>query len=189
MKSRPRLPITEILPIHVIIQRNHSLPKALHFKELLRHKRNNHYHAKVRKGLKPSPKSLSIVLVVLSAFCAVAAQQKTDTTVTPLNSQAYRIGEHLTYDVSFSQFVSAAHIELFVVARGTFFVRDGIQLRGHAETTGVVSVALFALNNDSTSYVGPVSGLPFHFQEVVRQAGRTSESSNDFKQAAAIGAS
>jgi len=134
--------------------------------------------------LKPSRKSLSIALVVLSALCTVAAQQKVDPTATSFNSQAYRIGEHLTYDVSFSQFVSAAHIELFVVARGTFFGRDGIQLRGHAETTGVVNVALFALNNDYTSYIDPLSGLPFRIQEVVRQSGRSSESSSDYNQAA-----
>jgi len=142
----------------------------------------------VLRILRPSLKTLPVILVVLSTFLTVGSQQKTDPTVTPFNSQAYRVGERLTYDVAFSQFVSVAHLELFVAARGKFFGRDAIQLRAHAETTGMVNVALFAINNDYTSYVDPGSGLPFHVQEVVRQTGHTSDVSSDYNQAAGTAA-
>ena len=64
------------------------------------------------------------------------------------SSSAYRVGERLTYNVSFSNFPSAAHVEVEVVSRGMHFGRDAIQLRAHVETTGVINVALFAINND-----------------------------------------
>ncbi len=149
---------------------------------LLRGKVLNHYDAKVRKGLKSSRLTLSIIVLALSTFSTTSAQQTSVGPVDSFNPKAYRIGERLTYDVSFSQFISAAHIELQVAARGTFFGRDAIQLRAHAETTGVVNVALLALNNDYTSYVDPGSGLPFRAQEIVRQSGRASDVTSDYNQ-------
>ena len=98
------------------------------------------------------------------------------------------MGERLTYNVSFSHFVSAAHVELFVAGRGMFFNREGIQLRAHAETSGVVNVALFAINNDYATYVDPATGLPFRVQQVVREADRTSDSASDYNQPAGIAA-
>lgn len=139
-------------------------------------------------GLKPLLKTLLILAALFSILPAVAAQQKTDAPATRFNPQAYRVGERLTYDVSFAQFVSAGHVELEVVARGQFFSRDGIQLRGRAETTGVVNVALFAINNDYTTYVDPDSGLPYRAQQVVRQATKTSDDSSEYNQPAGTAA-
>jgi len=168
-------------------QRNRQPVKAFDFNDLLRGKVLNHYDAKVSKGLKSSRLTLSIIVLALSAFSTTSAQQASAGPVDSFNPKAYRIGERLTYDVSFSQFISAAHIELQVAARGTFFGRDAIQLRAHAETTGVVNVALLALNNDYTSYVDPGSGLPFRAQELVRQSGRASDVTSDYNQGAVPG--
>jgi len=126
--------------------------------------------------------------LLVSLTCTLSAQQKSEATQSPFNPAAYREGERLTYNVSFSQFVSAAHVELFVAGRGTFFKRDGIQLRAHAETNGVVNVALFALNNDYTMYVDPATGLPFRAEMVVRAADHTSNSASDYNQPAGIAA-
>ena len=52
------------------------------------------------------------------------------------------------------------------------------------ETTGVVNVALLSLNNDYTTYVFAENGLPYRSQQVVREAGRTSEASIDYNQPA-----
>src|SRR6185312_12749306 len=100
----------------------------------------------------------------------------------------YRVGERLTYNVSFSNFVSAAHIELLIAARGNFFGRDAIQLKGHIETTGMDNGALFAVNNDYISYVDPVTGMPFRGQQILRAASRTSDTSADFNQPAGVAA-
>ncbi len=104
--------------------------------------------------------------------------------VTPLSlaQSPYRVGERLTYNVSFSNFPSAAHVEVEVASHGTHFGRDAIQLRGHVETTGLVNVALFAINNDYVTYIDPESGLPFRSEETVRDAIRNADSVQDFSQ-------
>jgi hypothetical protein len=114
----------------------------------------------------------------------VFAQEKSDAAAVPFSTAPYKIGEHLTYNVAYSNFPSAAHVEVQVVSRGIYFGREGLQLRGHVETTGVVNVALFAINNDYTTYVDPESGLPFHSQGVIHEASRSTDISLDFTQPA-----
>ncbi len=138
--------------------------------------------------LKFSLKIAQLTALLISLTCTLHAQQKSEASQSPFNAAAYRVGERLTYNVSFSQFVSAAHVELLVAGRGTFFSREGIQLRAHAETSGVVNVAVFAINNDYTTYVDPTTGLPFRAQQVVREADRTSDSASDYNQPAGIAA-
>src|SRR5437660_11847379 len=98
--------------------------------------------------------------VLVSLTCTISAQQKPETTQAPLNQAAYRVGERLTYNVEYSHYASAGHVELFVAARGNFFNRDGLQLRAHVETVGIVNVALLSINNDYTTYVDPETGVP-----------------------------
>jgi hypothetical protein len=147
-----------------------------------------HYHSKVHGKLRISLKIAQLTALLVSLTGTLFAQQKSEAIQSPFNAAAYQVGERLTYNVSFSQFVSAAHVELLVAGRGTFFNREGIQLRAHAETAGVVNVAVFAINDDYTTYVDPATGLPFRAQHVVREAGRTSDSASDYNQPAGIAA-
>ena len=130
------------------------------------------------------PVIFSLPILFLTLIASVSAQENSGPGSIPFSAAPYKIGERLTYNVSFSSFPSAAHIELQVISRGTYFERDGVQLRAHVETTGVVNVALFAINNDYTTYVDPESGLPYHRQEVVREASKSTEASQDFNQPA-----
>ena len=75
-------------------------------------------------------------------------------------------------------------MELLVSARGTFFGREGVQLKGHVETNGVVNAALFAINNDYITYVDPSTGLPYRGQQTIRETARTAETVADFNQPA-----
>ncbi|MFN2516423.1 MAG: DUF3108 domain-containing protein [Pyrinomonadaceae bacterium] len=123
------------------------------------------------------------LLLVFGAFVIPSSAQLPNEVVSHASLPApYRVGERLTFNVSFSNFISAAHVELLVAARGTFFGRDGILLKGHVETTGVVNAALYAINNDYLTYVDPATGLPFRVQRVIRSAARSSETSADFNQ-------
>lgn len=131
----------------------------------------------------------SSLLVLLAAFVLSLSAQQADTQAPQAFSPApYRVGERLTYNVSFSSFISAAHVELLVAAQGNFFGRDGIQLKGHVETNGVVNAALFAVNNDYITYVDPATGLPYHGQQIIRETARTSDTSADFNQPAGTAA-
>ena len=102
----------------------------------------------------------------------------------PFSPAPYQVGERLTYNVSFSNFISAAHVEILVAARGMFFGREGVQLKGHVETNGIINAALFAINNDYVTYVDPQSGLPYRAQQTIRESARTADTESDFNQPA-----
>ncbi len=102
----------------------------------------------------------------------------------PFSLAPYRIGERLTYNVAFSNFPDAAHVEVEVMSRGMHFGRESIQLRAHVETNGVINVALFAINNDYMTYIDPASGLPFRVEESARDAIKAADSVQDFNQPA-----
>ena len=128
------------------------------------------------------------LLLIFGALAfSLTAQQPTDPGAQTITSGPYRVGERLTYSISFSNFISAAHVELLVAGRGTFFGREGIQLKGHVETTGVVNVALFAINNDYTTYVDPATGLPYRSEQTIRETERTAATFADFNQPAVTG--
>jgi hypothetical protein len=145
-----------------------------------------HYDSKVTQSLKfPT----ACLLLVLGAFVlSSSAQQTSDLSSQPFSPAPYRVGERLTYNISFSNFISAAHVELLVAARGNFFGREGIQLKGHVETNGVINAALFAINNDYITYVDPATGLPYHGQQTIRETARTTETSAEFNQPAGTAA-
>ncbi len=142
-----------------------------------------HYHSKVH-GKVSFSRILVSVLLLISLPYLVAAQQSENAASVPFNAGVYRIGERLTYNVNYSHFVSAAHIEMLIASRGKFFGRDAVQLRAHVETSGVVNVALLSINNDYTTFIYPDSGLPFRAQQVVREAGRTTQAEVDYNQPA-----
>lgn len=135
----------------------------------------------MNRSLKPPFISILTVLLLALVFPLIAQQSEA---VTPLAlaQSPYRVGERLTYNVSFSNFPSAAHVEVEVVSHANHFGRDAIQLRAHVETTGVVNVALFAINNDYVTYIDPETGLPFRSEETVRDAIRSADSVQDFNQ-------
>ncbi len=132
-------------------------------------------------SLKRPITSTSAILLFALIF-PLLAQENGGSNPASFSNSPYRIGERLTYNVSFSNFPSAAHVAVQVVSRGTYFGRDAIQLWAHVETTGVVSVALFSINNDYTTYVDSETGLPFRSQQVARDAIKATDSVQDFSQ-------
>ena len=129
--------------------------------------------------------AVSITSLILTALVLpVDGQHKIDVASQAFSATPYSAGESLTYNVSFSSFLSAAYVELFVAGRAIFFGRDAIQLKGHVETRGVVYAALYALNNDYTTYVDATTGLPFRTEQVVREGARSSSATNDLNQPA-----
>ena len=120
-----------------------------------------------------TPVHFHIIILLLALIFPTVCSGKGDSYSDTFSQSPYRVGERLTYNVSFSNFPSAAHVEVEVVSRGVFFGRDAIQLRAHVETTGVINVALFAINNDYMTYIDPETGLPFRTEQRARDAIKT----------------
>lgn len=147
----------------------------------------SNYYSKVNASLK-LPVVFTSFLIFLALVIPADAQSKSDVSSVPFSAAPYRVGERLTFNVSFSNFISAAHVELLVAERSTFFEREGIQIRARVETSGVVNAALYAINNDYTTYVDPETGLPYRAQQILREASRRSDASSIFNQPAGLAA-
>lgn len=112
---------------------------------------------------------LFLSLTLLSGATPRAQTSAVETSASALSPAPYRTGEKLSYNVSFSRFSTAAHVEMFVAGRTAVSGRETVELRAHVETLGVVSAALYALNNDYTSFVDASTGLPVRTRQVVRE--------------------
>ena len=125
-----------------------------------------------------------LLTAVLAALClcgaALAQQARTDVNASPFSQAPYAVGERLTYTVAFSNFPTAAHVEMQVTERGPLYGRDGVELRARVETIGVVSAALYALNNSYATFVDPATGLPYRAQQSIRQGGRVENVTQDY---------
>ena len=137
----------------------------------------------MNRSLKP-PLIFTLTILFFALVFPAFAQEQDGVTPQSFSQSPYRVGERLTYNVSFSNFPDAAHVEVEVMSRGMQFGREAIQLRAHVETNGVINVALFAINNDYTTYVDPANGLPFRVEESARDAIKSADSVQDFNQPA-----
>ena len=125
-------------------------------------------------------KTLAAALLTAVCCAAALAQARGDVNSSPFNDAPYRVGEHLTYTVSFSNFPTAAHVELLVAGRGQFYGREGVELHAHVETIGVISAALYALDNSYVTFVDPATGLPYRAQRVIREGARVEDVTRDY---------
>lgn len=126
---------------------------------------------------------LAAALAALFLCASAAARQGravSDVSAGPFNPAPYRVGEHLTYTVSFSNFPVAAHVELSVASRGQLYGREGVELQAHVETVGVISAALYALNNNYVSFVDPATGLPYRARQEIREGTRVQNLTRDY---------
>ncbi len=135
-----------------------------------------------RENLRQAFTTVALVLLCLAAVGGSGshAQVRHDVNASPFNAAPYRVGERLTYNVSFSNFPTAAHVELLVAGRGQFYGREGVELRARVETIGVVSAALYSINNEYVTHVDPATGLPYRAQQIIREAARTDSVTLDF---------
>src|SRR5262245_12853794 len=119
---------------------------------------------------------ITLLLVWSASFCGwrLLAQQTggltpppkpqapkvAETVATVADTPAFTAGERLSYSVSWSNFVTAARLELEVVERGAFFGQEGFQLRAKVETIGDVRAIFFEMYNQYTSYANTKTLLP-----------------------------
>ncbi|HZJ46444.1 MAG TPA: DUF3108 domain-containing protein [Pyrinomonadaceae bacterium] len=141
----------------------------------------SNYYATVNLRLK-QPVTCTLLILLFAIFIPVNAQENVGASSLPLSSAPYKAGERLTYIISYSNFPSVGHVEIQIAGRGNYFGRDAYQVKAHVQTTGVVSVALYSINNDYTTYIEAATGLPFRAEEVVRNEIRSSDSSQELNQ-------
>jgi len=75
----------------------------------------------------------------------------------------FRIGERLTYNVSFEKFNNAAYAEIYAVSRGKLGEKDAVELRSKIKTNELAS-AFYLIDETRTTYAASDSGLPLYIR-------------------------
>ncbi len=127
-----------------------------------------HLFAQQTGGLTPPPKPQAPKVEKIAA--------------TDSNAPAFTAGERLSYSVSWSNFVSAARVELEVVERGAFFGQEGFQLRAKVETTGDVRAIFFEMYNQYTGYANAKTLLPYRLENTLRHGTKQTDETVIFDQ-------
>lgn len=89
---------------------------------------------------------------------------QTSTKSQTLPPTAFRIGERLTYNVSFAGINNAAYAEMHVVSRGKLGDRDAVELYSKIKTNELVS-ALYLIDESRTTFAASDSGLPIYVRK------------------------
>lgn len=101
------------------------------------------------------------------------------------SSGPFNIGERLTYNISFSNFNTAAYAETYVVSQGKYGTRDAVYLQGKFKTTDLVSAAFFSVDETRQTLVASDTGMPLLCKRIFNEGGFAREKLTDLKGAAA----
>lgn len=111
------------------------------------------------------------IIFILAFFIAgdfiarrnASAQNQTASQTIP--ATAFRIGERLTYNISFEKFNNAAFAEIYTVSRGKLGERDAVELRAKIKTNDLVSAAFYLLDESRTTFASAETGLPLYIRK------------------------
>lgn len=82
-----------------------------------------------------------------------------------LSQTPFRIGERLTYNISFEQYDNAAYAEIHAVSRGKLGERDAVELRAKIKTIDLVST-FYPLDEARTTFVSAETNLPLYVRKI-----------------------
>ena len=91
-----------------------------------------------------------------------------------------RIGEKITYAISFGKFSNVAYAELNAVSRGKLSDRDAIELHGRFKTLDFVSAAFYLVDETRTVFADAETGLPLYVNSVQNAGTLPRETNTNF---------
>jgi hypothetical protein len=110
-------------------------------------------------------------------FQNISAQNQT--IAQTLAPTPFRIGERLTYSVSFEKFNNAAYAEIYAVSRGKLGERDAVELRSKIKTNELVA-AFYLVDESRTTYASSESGLPLYVRRISSASATPKETINNY---------
>ncbi|HXG83595.1 MAG TPA: DUF3108 domain-containing protein [Pyrinomonadaceae bacterium] len=82
-----------------------------------------------------------------------------------IQTSPFRVGERLTYNISFEKFNNAGYAELYVVSRGRLGEKNAVELRSKIKTTDLVSSAFYSIDQQRTTFASAETGLPLYIRK------------------------
>ena len=92
----------------------------------------------------------------------------------------FRVGEKLTYSVSFERYSDVAFAEIGVVSRGTLGGKDAVELYSKIKTLDFVSAAYYLIDETRTTFAAADSGLPLLAKKTDNTSGLPKETIDNF---------
>jgi hypothetical protein len=77
----------------------------------------------------------------------------------------FRIGEKLTYTVSFGRYKNGGFAEMYAASRGKLSDRDAVELQSKFKTNETVSAVFYFLDESRTTFAAADSGLPIYIRK------------------------
>ncbi|MEP7212054.1 MAG: DUF3108 domain-containing protein [Acidobacteriota bacterium] len=106
---------------------------------------------------------LTAAVVFLAGVVVEFSTQAAEKRSSPI---AVRIGEKITYAISFGKFSNVAYAELSAVSRGKLSDRDAIELHGRFKTLDFVSAAFYLIDETRTVFADAETGMPLYVNAV-----------------------
>jgi Protein of unknown function (DUF3108) len=78
---------------------------------------------------------------------------------------SFKIGEKLTYNVSFGRFKNAGYAEIAVVSRGKLSDKDAVELHSKFKTNELVAAAFYLLDDSRVTFASAETGLPIYIRK------------------------
>jgi hypothetical protein len=120
----------------------------------------------------------------LSRFFIILAIWLIALSAAAIGQTQFRIGERVTYTVSFDKFNEVAYGEIFCVSRGALSGKDAIELRSKFKTLNLLSATTAAVDESRVVFVDPATGNPLYSTRTDNSLGLPSETVRDSRQAA-----
>lgn len=126
--------------------------------------------------------------IIISSFVAVIAagigwfhaNAQTEPTL-------FRVGERLTYNVSFGKFPNVAYAETYVFSRGKIGGKDAVEIQSRVKTLDFVSAAFMMVDRGRSTFASPSSGSPLFIKDVENNGGMPRETTVDLLKTPASG--
>lgn len=122
--------------------------------------------------------------IFLTAFSALTILQissaQTNTPNDNIPPTPFRIGERLTYNVSFGKFKNAAYAETYVVSRGKLGEKDAVELRSKIKTNDFVSAAFYLVDESRTTFASAETGFPLYVRKTSSISGLPKETVENY---------
>ena len=121
---------------------------------------------------------MAATLFFVAAFALAGTalpQNSTEAGGTP-----FRLGEKLTYNVSFERFSNVAYGEIYVASRGRLADKDAIELHARFKTLDFVSSAFFLVDETRTTFASAETGLPLFTSRTLNPGGMPREINNNY---------
>ncbi len=115
---------------------------------------------------------VSITLFISGAVLSFSSSAQTKTIL--------RVGERLTYNISFAKFDNAAYAEIYVVSNGKLSDKSAYELSAKLKSSGLVSAAFYLLDETRSTFIAADTGLPLYVRHTTRTSGLPKETIFNF---------